>query len=327
MKTPWSKMEKESFLRAGEWAIGQGPDAPDRRLFRVLLRYLGKPSVLEVGCGTGIEAQGMIENGLGDIDYTGYDFTPEFVSYCKLRYPEYGFKTVDATKMSEQEVADVVYSRAMLEHIVDGEKAFRALCEAARQLVVISWFIRPSWCEDEVGVMEVGDFVHHTYSARDLTEIAVEYGGLYRFDFDHHSTKASVWVIVRDDDRTDLLIHVLHDFLSSDEFLDSLLPVPPDPQEELNDLKDVMRGVIGGFDRVLQVAERVTNLLDVLSGVQETLADPELIELVEAETEIPIRTINARTVAALQWRGGEKDALEAQQIAKDAKARAESALQ
>ncbi len=106
MSTAWSHLGA-SFLRdeenehTGPWAVGQGVDAPDRVLLRSLLTELEPCSLLDVGCGTGIELDGIRHEGL-QVDYTGLDITPEFIEACHSRYPWNHFTCMDAADLEDE---------------------------------------------------------------------------------------------------------------------------------------------------------------------------------------------------------------------------------
>src|SRR5690242_6525108 len=183
-KTPWSQLGShlEKFMHdeddplIGSWAIGQGTDAPDRQLFRVLVRFLvdssgGRPvSVLEVGCGSGIQLRGLNEDGLEpeNVTYTGYDLTPELVDICRRNFPGRRFEVRDMAAMSEERTSDIVVTRAVLEHMREGKVGLANLFRASRTVTVVAWFMRPTWCPAEAGIEPMGEFVNHRYAARDL---------------------------------------------------------------------------------------------------------------------------------------------------------------
>lgn len=229
MSTPWSSVSVD-FLSEGAWAIGQGPDAPDRMLFRHLLRETGAKSVVEVGCGSGIEVEGLRADGLLEqVDYVGLDFTPELVDACRYRHPDQKFALADVTEPLLVH-ADVVYARHVLEHVEEGYRALRNLVAAARELTVVSWFIRPTWRPSEVHIGYSDGFLHQTYPAPNMISCAREDGRLLaRFDFDHHLTRCSVWLIA---DHPPNLIEPLMcatEFTQSGQFLDALIPSPEEP--------------------------------------------------------------------------------------------------
>lgn len=226
MSTPWSTVGVD-FLSEGEWSIGQGVDAPDRMLLRHLLRNMGAVSVVEVGCGAGIEAEGLRNEGLLDqIDYVGLDFTPELVDACRHRHPDLKFALADVTEPLLVH-GDVVYARHVLEHIEDGYQALRNMVAASRALTVVSWFIRPSWRPSEVHIGWADGFAHQTYAAPEMIRCAGENGRmLARFDFDHHLTRCSVWLIGKNLGEQ---LSAAAEFTQSDEFLDALIPAPEEP--------------------------------------------------------------------------------------------------
>lgn len=251
MSTPWSDLG-DTFLSEGDWAIGQGTDAPDRQLLRHLLRVLlddehERIHLLEVGSGPGIEVRGLREEGLLDrVDYVGYDFTPELVESCRQQHQDCRFEVVDAQKMRDEGVADIVWCRHLLEHVQDWERAFQNALRASRLATVISWFIRPTWKQSEVATGVAEGFIHHTVDAHEAIKIARPRGDLYRYDFDHHLVRASVWLISRDEK----LPIAATRFFSSDQFLEALLPVPEHPHDVevrqfLNEIADRAGRLVG----------------------------------------------------------------------------------
>ncbi len=287
MSSPWSGIGAD-FLSEGTWAIGQGPGAPDRRLVRHLLgEYLarqypgGDPTLLEIGPGSGIDLAAFAEEGILDgFVYYGVDVTPELVEYLRVKFPGLAFAVGDVATLAEERKADVVYARHVLEHVEDGERAFRNLWRSARDLLLISWFIRPSWDEREVGTVVAADgFLHQTYSARRWSEIATELGAsLYRFDFDHHSTRASLWMLARD--RSGYALDAAA-FLQSPEFLASLISPPEDQRERERELVEVLADVAGERTSVATVFGEFHGLGDV--GIAEL---PEVRALDRAESAV-----------------------------------------
>lgn len=340
MTTPWSPLGA-SFLSdtedelTGRWAIGQGPDAPDRQLFRALLRAMHVAvSVLEVGHGPGIEVEGLEQDGLlKRIRYTGFDFTPELVAYCANRWPDQTFAIADVETMQERSRADVVWCRHTLEHVADGETALRNLWAATKDVLLISWFIRPTWCDEDVGCVEADGFMHWTYSAPLWIERADELGYLYRFDIDHHLNRGSVWMISRAP--APELAAAAHGFLQSESFISSVLAVPPDPREREHALLDILEDAHESLGRIIPAAPRVTDLLLVLREACEVLDRMiPIADLVAGENDDAgsnaldatqrARDARARVGAAIGTH--DPSAENATQAARDAEARIESAL-
>lgn len=334
--TPWSTLP-DTFLHEGVWAIGQGPDAPDRQLFRHLLWDVvehdrpDNPAVLEVGHGAGIEIQGLEEGGLlAHIDYTGFDFTPELVEHCASRWPDLTFEVEDVETMQRSWFADVVLCRHTLEHLADGEAALRNLWAATRNTLIVSWFIRPTWCPDDVGCVEADGFLHQTYSAPAWIELVNELGGfLYRFDIDHHLNRGSVWIITRKQQPG--LAAVAHRYLESEAFLQAALQVPPDPRERESDLLDILDEAHESLGEVIPAVPRVTDLLLVLKesndaasaaiAILETIADH-----VDGADDALRQAKDARERSNAALGTHDPSAERAAQAARDAQARIESAL-
>jgi len=246
--TPWSKLGTE-FLSEGDWAVGQGPDAPDRQLFRLLVRTLNETSprhvrVLEAGHGPGIDVAALAAEGLlaPAVYYEGLDFTLELVAYCRERFPDVSFFVRDVQDFEVESRFDLVYCRHLLEHVPDVEAALRNLYEASRRVVLVSWFIRPTWSPGEAREWEDEDsgVLHRVYDARELIEFIGSLGArLYRFDFDHAGTRAAAWLLARQEEPR--LVETAHRFLASRGFLGALEPAPPDPR--LDVLEDAARAL------------------------------------------------------------------------------------
>jgi SAM-dependent methyltransferase len=270
MSSPWSNVGTD-FLSEGKWAIGQGPRAPDRQLFRALLRRWlagyngpGQPRLLEVGCGSGIDLQVLNDEGLlGEVGYSGYDLTPKFVEHLRERFPEERLEVRDLLAMDEEGTAGFVWCRHVLEHVDDGYLGLRNLWRATGEVLLVSWFIRPTWSEAEVGCKIADGFLHWRYSARRMIEFKRELGAhLYRFDIDHHSNQASVWLLSREK-RPDL-VEEAHRFLVSDEFLRSAIPVPLPSKDREAALVEV----------VTEAGAALAGALRGIEGKEETAVSP-----------------------------------------------------
>lgn len=192
--TAWSELGA-NFLRdpddpqIGDWAVGQGSSAPDRVHLRAILTELEPCTLLDVGCGTGIELDGILAEGL-KVNYTGLDLTPEFVNYCREKYPTESFMIGDVLSLSAARVYDVVSCRAVLEHLEDGERALRNLFDACKKVCVVSWFIPPGDV-DEVTRTPDG-FIHHYYSRAALMA-AIESLRVGEFTITRYETGGQKW--------------------------------------------------------------------------------------------------------------------------------------
>ena len=192
--TAWSELGPD-FLRdpsdpaIGDWAVGQGPDAPDRRHLRAILTELEPCTLLDVGCGTGIELDGILAEGL-EVEYAGIDITKAFIVSAQARYPDADFAVGSVEGLYAPGLFDVVSARAVLEHLEDGHTALQRLWEACSKVCVVSWFIPPG-TEDRVELTPDG-FIHHHYSRIQLTDLIVDLN-VGRFKSTWHRTPTQVW--------------------------------------------------------------------------------------------------------------------------------------
>lgn len=332
-RSPWSKLG-DSFLSEGDWAIGQGPDAPDRQLLRALLlaRASGPFDLLEVGMGPGIDLAALddLEPELSeDIRYQGFDLTPELVDVCRTRFPGRTFEVRDMLTMKERDVADVVYTRHTLEHVADVDRALKNLLRASRDIVIVSWFIRPTWCEADENSVEADGFLHNTYSARRLAHLLRALGvHTYRFDIDHHLNRGAVWILSHKSHPE--LAAAAHAFIDSKRFVDAVLPVPPDPRERESDLLDILEEAHASLGKVIPAVPRVTDMLLVLQEAEEELQRSIAVLDMHPDDENAVdaarRARDARERVKAALGDNDPDAEAAAQAARDAQARIESAL-
>lgn len=268
--SPWSLLE-HTFLHEGDWAIGQGIDAPDRQALRTVLRSLlfhwGGISMLEVGPGAGIELEGLQRDGLLErINYKGYDLTPEFVAHCRKRFPQAHFIALDVDSLEEEGTVDIVWARHVVEHVHDPYSVIERLWRACREATLISWFIRPTFHPDEVGCGISDGFRHWHLDARQTIEFVADLGAqLRRYDFDHHGTQASLWALTQ---RDSLVLSDLDQFFASRAFLDALLPATPDPR--VGALEDVIVDAIKTIGVAAAALARKRKTREIVAELQES---------------------------------------------------------
>lgn len=203
MTTPWSAYGA-AFLRdhtdphIGAWAVGQGPDAPDRQMLRDLLAMQPAPcSVLDVGCGTGITLDAI--GDLLDVEYTGLDFTPEFIAACQERFPNVADHFVCDSLYNlifrDPETYDVVTARGVLEHVTNPLMAFQVLYRLAAHVLFVAFFISPG--EEQTEVTEDG-FIQRRCDREALMN-AVRFSGalLTISEYEHADQDWSVWQVWR----------------------------------------------------------------------------------------------------------------------------------
>jgi len=143
MSQPWDGWSDEqlwSHLRANEQGVNHG----SRVWLRLCLRMWGTRSMLDVGCGTGVEYEGIKREGL-QIEYTGLDASARAIRLAQAAFAEAQWHAGDAEHLPFRDRSvDVVLLRHVLEHLSDFRPALReALRIAARQVVMI-FFLPPA---------------------------------------------------------------------------------------------------------------------------------------------------------------------------------------
>ena len=140
----WQKIPIEKlrqFMRDDNlWGKNQGIDNPGRQKIREIIQSeterLGrKLDVLEVGCGTGIEYEGIKKSDL-EVNYTGVDITPKMVEVAAEYFPEATFKVSDIFDLDfPDRQFDLVFSRHVLEHLPEYQKPLSELYRVSKRII------------------------------------------------------------------------------------------------------------------------------------------------------------------------------------------------
>ncbi len=101
-----------------QWMIG------DNNLKKRFVKEFVKPfegaKILDIGCGTGRILDFIPMN----IEYTGYDLSPEYIEYASKRYKGRGkffCSKIDTLSTKQNSGFDIVIAKAVLHHIDDNE--------------------------------------------------------------------------------------------------------------------------------------------------------------------------------------------------------------
>lgn len=99
---------------------------------------LDRPSVVEVGCGSGYYGR-VLPQLLGrPIDYTGLDYSRSMVTMARTLFPAEAFVCGDARSLPFGDASyDVVLSGTSLMHIVEWERAIAESARVARGWVIV----------------------------------------------------------------------------------------------------------------------------------------------------------------------------------------------
>lgn len=94
--------------------------------------------LLDVGCGFGTLLE-YIEDSISL--YTGIDINPEYITACKIKYPQYQFEHLGMEAMSPQLDYDIVVCLGVASFLKPTEDSLKwfieKLCASARKAVVI----------------------------------------------------------------------------------------------------------------------------------------------------------------------------------------------
>lgn len=134
-------MSKE-FLTG--WAGSKGISHPSRVYVRSAIK--DGESLLDMGCGTGIELKGFLKENR-KIDYWGVDSSYERIKWCRKHYPDYEFicENIILTGFKESSF-DNVLVRAILEHNLNYERIIKEAMRVSRRMVI---FVLFNWSEDK----------------------------------------------------------------------------------------------------------------------------------------------------------------------------------
>jgi len=173
MSNWWDKniSDWKGYIRS----YGEGVGFPSREWFARHMLENPEWSVLDVGCGGGIEYENLIRHN-PKIAYEGVDYTESAIATCKEMFPEAHWSVADARKLEGigDLSFDVVLIRHTLDHIDDWESALKAAWRVARkEVVVILWTSMFENERDHLLVEKGDDAYYHVYSRPKFTNWVV----------------------------------------------------------------------------------------------------------------------------------------------------------
>jgi SAM-dependent methyltransferase len=96
----------------------------------VAVTGLAKPSLIEIGCGSGYYSEVFATLLPDGVNYTGIDYSAAMIARARAQYPAVQFEVADATRLPYGDAQfDIAFNGVSLMHIVDYAAAIR---EAAR---------------------------------------------------------------------------------------------------------------------------------------------------------------------------------------------------
>ncbi|MCY9694372.1 class I SAM-dependent methyltransferase [Paenibacillus alginolyticus] len=136
MMTYWDNVNPDDFLQTDE----EGYNKSIRKLYRDLIGSLQIQSILEVGCGPGVDYVGAVQTRPG-IDYTGVDITPQMIEHCQRLYPYGKFVLADIYSLPfANNNFELVYCKDVLNHLEEWEKGFEELYRVSNKYILVNFF-------------------------------------------------------------------------------------------------------------------------------------------------------------------------------------------
>lgn len=99
---------------------------------------LVKPSLIEIGCGSGYYSEvfaTLLPNGVA---YTGIDYSAAMIERARTQYPAVQFEVADATRLPYGDARfDIAFNGVSLMHIVDYAAAVREMTRVAARYCIL----------------------------------------------------------------------------------------------------------------------------------------------------------------------------------------------
>ncbi len=141
MKNPKFGFEMRTYWDTFETPYQHG--AQQHRLYLLnLLKEKGVESLLDVGCGTGVIFDLIVNQDEGRWDnikkYKGVDYSPAMVGIAKEQFPHAEWEVQDARKLKEEDNSwDCVLLMHALDHLDDYKSAIKEATRVAKKYILI----------------------------------------------------------------------------------------------------------------------------------------------------------------------------------------------
>ncbi|MGE0206891.1 MAG: class I SAM-dependent methyltransferase [Candidatus Babeliales bacterium] len=119
----------------------QNWQAASRKLVREYIRAKNYASILDAGCGKGIEWEGFLHDNI-NIDYQGIDITQGYVETAQKNNINVIQGSIEQIPFNNDSF-DIAYTRHVLEHLPSYHQAINELIRIARYEALIVFFIVP----------------------------------------------------------------------------------------------------------------------------------------------------------------------------------------
>ena len=99
---------------------------------------LSRPSLIEIGCGSGYYSEVLATLLPGGVTYTGIDYSAAMIDHARGQYPALQFEVGDATRLPYLDGRfDIAFNGVSLMHIVDYAAAVREMARVASRYCIL----------------------------------------------------------------------------------------------------------------------------------------------------------------------------------------------
>jgi ubiquinone/menaquinone biosynthesis C-methylase UbiE len=166
----WNEHLKEGSKDVEEFAEWiKGYDQPTKNYCRKYVISKNYKSIVDCGSGLAAEYFGYKSENSA-IDYTGLDSCDFLIEKNK----EAGIKMIKGDLEERLPVNDnqfeVVYCKAVLEHLRTPYIALKEFIRAAEKEVLIGWFIKPDDKPSEINYWEEENLYHNKYNKKEIED-------------------------------------------------------------------------------------------------------------------------------------------------------------
>jgi len=114
-----------------------------RALYLDVINKFEPKSILDVGCGLGLDYQLYKDNSI-DIEYHGIDVCKGFIEENKKNFPETDWKWAKSYDIPfDKKSIDLVTCRGVLEHLKDPYETIQEMKRVSKKYISIIWFLIP----------------------------------------------------------------------------------------------------------------------------------------------------------------------------------------
>ena len=173
------------------WLGAEGEIASREALARHAAEFFGlRAPIFEVGCGTGLMAQALLDGGVAD-PYSGGDVSEKMLEIARERHPRLSFETVDVFNLVGSRENVVCFH--VLQHLPHYREALAQLLSFGRRLLIATWLTDAE--EDRIETREeFGQIFHNnTYARAPFLQACAAGGGRVR-EYLLHSDGAAITI-------------------------------------------------------------------------------------------------------------------------------------